>query len=194
MPPPTVPPTAPDPAAATAAEFSRPVAAEALAAGAAFRDAASPSECAALARRFGVEAVWAFSFQIEAAPWGPGGLRLRGRAEARLTQTCVVSLEPLEKVVSEPVERFLAPANRLAEAQALLDPDLDEAPEPLGGPVDLGEIAAETVALAIDPYPRAPGAAFEGARSAPPGVAPLTDEQARPFAALAALKVRGERG
>lgn len=189
-----MPPQTDPAAAAVTPEFSRPIAVEALAAGAVFSDAAAPEECAALARRFGVDGVRALSFRIEASPWGPGGLRLRGLAEARLAQVCVVTLEPLETAVSEPVDRFLAPAGRLEAAQALLDPDLDEAPEPLGGSVDLGEIAAEAVALAIDPYPRAPGAAFEGARSAPPGVAPLTDEQTRPFAVLAALKARGEGG
>jgi uncharacterized metal-binding protein YceD (DUF177 family) len=177
-----------------APEFSRAVAADALAPGARFEGVADAGERAALATRFGVTAVQALGFRAEAAPWGPGGVRLRGVAEAALTQTCVVTLEPVAATLAEPFERFFAPADRLAQAQALLGPDLDEAPEALGGAVDIGEIAAETVALAIDPYPRAPGAAFEGARSAPPGVAPLSDEQARPFAGLAALKARGDAG
>ncbi len=175
-------------------EFSRPVAADAMVPGARFEGTASAEERAALAGRFGVEAVRSLGFRAEALTWGPSGVRLRGVAEAALTQVCVVTLEPIETRIAEPFERFFAPPEQIAQAGALLDSDLDEAPEPLGAAVDVGEVAAETVALAIDPYPRAPGAAFDGVLSAPPGVEPLTDEQARPFAGLAALKARGEGG
>lgn len=192
------PPSPPAQPAAAAAppEFSRPVTAAALADAAltdrTFSGAAEPAERAALAARYGVPAVLALSFRAHARPWGPGGLRVSGAVEATLRQTCVVTLEPVDTAVAEPFERFLAPPAKLAEAARLLDPELDEAPEPLGAAVDLGEIAAETAALAIDPYPRRPGAAFVGAVLGPPGTAAMTDEDARPFARLAALR-RGDR-
>ena len=49
--------------------------------------------------------------------------------------------------------------------------------------IDIGEAAAETLALALDPYPRAPDAG-EALKAA--GV--KGEEEAGPFAALAALK------
>jgi hypothetical protein len=52
-----------------------------------------------------------------------------------------------------------------------------------GGSIDLGEAVAETMALALDPYPRAPGA--EAALRAA-GV--LTEDEARPAGKLAGLK------
>ncbi|PIP96957.1 MAG: hypothetical protein COW75_09460, partial [Rhodobacterales bacterium CG18_big_fil_WC_8_21_14_2_50_71_9] len=104
------------------------------------------------------------------------------------TQVCVVTLEPVDTDFAEPFERFFAPKARLDEAAGLLDPEGEETVEALGEAIDLGEIAAEAAALAIDPYPRKPEAAFDGVLTGPPGVAPLTDEAARPFAGLATLK------
>jgi hypothetical protein len=50
------------------------------------------------------------------------------------------------------------------------------------------------VALGIDPYPRAAEARFDGVTGAPPGVEPLDDTAARPFARLAALRRRDGEG
>jgi hypothetical protein len=177
----------------TAPEFTRPVPVEDLphVAGSPLTGEATEVERAALAARFRVPAVRSLRYAATVAPWGPGGWRVQGVAEAGLTQTCVVTLEPVDTAVREPFDRRFVPGRRLAEA-ATLDPDADEAPEPLGAAVDPAEIAAEAVALGIDPYPRAPEARFDGAAGAPPGAEPLTDEAARPFARLAAL--RGSKG
>jgi hypothetical protein len=117
------------------------------------------------------------------------GVRVRGRVSALVGQTCVVSLEPMESEVDEPVDVTFAPLPPGAEAadsDALgqyLGDGAKEPPEPLiGGTVDLGALATEFMVLGIDPYPRKPGAAFT-----PPNVG---DESANPFAALAALKKR----
>jgi len=171
------------------AEFSRPIPVAEIAPELRVADAATAQECAALTRRYNVPAVRSLSVDAAFEPWGPGGWRLTGLARAGLTQTCVVTLEPLDTEVEERIARHYAPPRRLAEAAALLADD-DE-PDPLEEAVDVGEAAAEAVALAIDPYPRTPGVAFEGLRRGPPGAEPLTDEAARPFAALAALRRRG---
>jgi uncharacterized metal-binding protein YceD (DUF177 family) len=173
-------------------EFSRPAPVGTLAAGAPVAGEADAAELAALARRFQIPAVRSLRFSAEARPWGPGGWRIAGRVSAELTQTCVVTLEPVETRFDEGFERFFAPAERLDAAEELVDPEAEEAPEPLGETIDFGEIAAEAAALAIDPYPRRPDAAFDGVIKGPPGVAPMTDEDARPFARLAALKDRDE--
>jgi uncharacterized metal-binding protein YceD (DUF177 family) len=177
-------------------EFSRTVLVEALRdhGGAATRADATEAECDTLAARFGVLAVRALGFEAEVAPWGPGGWRVTGRVRAGLTQTCVVTLEPVDTELDEPFERFFAPPRRLEEAQALLDDDAEEEAEALGPAIDLGEIAAETAALGLDPYPRRADAAFEGRVQGPPDAEPLTDEAARPFARLSALKRPGEEG
>lgn len=175
-------------------EFSRTIATEALRdrGGGALSAEATDAERAALAARYGVPAVLDLSVDATADPWGPGGWRVSGRARARLTQTCVVSLEPVDTEVDEGFVRFFAPGRRIEEARDLLDEDAEEEPEVLGAAIDVGEIAAEAVALGIDPYPRRPDASFDGAVHGPPGAEPLTDEAARPFARLSALKRRGD--
>ncbi|MEM8843046.1 MAG: DUF177 domain-containing protein, partial [Pseudomonadota bacterium] len=68
--------------------------------------------------------------------------------------------------------------------------DDDDGPDPLGDEIDLAGLMLESLALALDPYPRVEGAALETAVFAEPGVAPMTDEDARPFAKLAALRAK----
>lgn len=118
------------------------------------------------------------------------GVRVTGSVSARVGQSCVVTLEPIESDIEELVDvRFApksaGPASAKPETVAVHTSD-DEPPEPLfDGKLDLGAIATEFMLLGIDPYPRKPGAEF-----AP--VAPVTadDGSAKPFAALEALKKR----
>jgi uncharacterized metal-binding protein YceD (DUF177 family) len=106
------------------------------------------------------------------------GLHVSGAVSAKIGQTCVVTLEPMENSVEERIDLLFAPAAAGAEAHADQEP-----PEPLvGGAIDLGALATEFLLLGIDPYPRKPGAEF-----APPKG---EDAGERPFAALASLKQR----
>ena len=115
-----------------------------------------------------------------------GGVDVSGRVKARVGQTCVVTLEPVENEIDEPVDVAFRPGAELAAVPAhgsqVLDEDEDR-PEPLvGGKVDLGALATEFLLLGIDPYPRKPGAEFAPAPAAEPGE--------HPFAGLEALKKR----
>jgi uncharacterized metal-binding protein YceD (DUF177 family) len=108
------------------------------------------------------------------------GAHVSGRVRARVGQTCVVCLEPIENQVDEAIEVTFSPS--AAGVPDAAGPD-QEPPEPLvGGSLDLGALATEFLLLAIDPYPRKPGVTF-----APP----KADEGGgRPFAALETLKKR----
>lgn len=167
----------------SAPEFSRPHRLDQIGAGeAGVTVTAQPGERAALAKRFGLVAIDSleavFKLRREAQ-----GVRATGHLSARVTQACVVTDEPLPERVEEDFElRFL--------------PEPGEAPEEIeisaeecdtvfftGGAIDLGEAAAETLALSIDPFPRSPAAdaALEAA-----GV--LSEEEAGPFGVLAGLR------
>jgi hypothetical protein len=172
-------------------EFSRPIPVENLQDGLEVAETADADECAALTERFGLPQVRSLSMRGALHRWGPGGWRLEGVVRAGFVQTCVLTLERIDTELEEPFQRYYAPAATLADAARMLGED---EPDPLGDGVDVGEAAAEAAALAIDPYPRRPGVDFDGARSGPPGAAPLTDEAARPFAALAALRRAAGRG
>ena len=114
------------------------------------------------------------------------GVRVAGRVNARVGQTCVVTLEPIESDLDEPVDLVFAPAaasdtpnHGSADGKAS---DKDP-PEPLlDGQVDLGAVATEFLLLGIDPYPRKAGVQFGALKS--------DDDSARPFGALEALKKR----
>ena len=138
---------------------------------------ARPDERAALARRFGLLELAALEargrLERDAAS---GEIRLRGELEAALTQECVVTLEPVPARLCEPVERrWRRVAGKAREAPARpqvwtpgQDPerDDDEEVEPVyGRMIDLGAAFAEELALALDPYPRAPDAPARGAEA-----------------------------
>jgi uncharacterized metal-binding protein YceD (DUF177 family) len=117
-----------------------------------------------------------------------GGLRATGRICATVGQSCVITLEPLETEVDEAFDVTFAPAGA-AVAAASGGGKVGEADEPpeamVDGAADLGAIATEFLLLAIDPYPRKPGAVFAPPVENMPG--------AGPFAALAKLKMPGNQ-
>ncbi|MFZ4408969.1 MAG: YceD family protein [Paracraurococcus sp.] len=136
---------------------------------------ADAAECAALARRFGIPAVASLRARLRLEPEEDGSIRVAGRLEASVVQDCVVTLEPVAQRVDAAIGFRVLPAGR--EAADGPD-DLDEI-ESENDVVDLGEAVAEQLALALDPYPRAPDAAL------PPEA---VDEASGAFAALAALR------
>jgi uncharacterized metal-binding protein YceD (DUF177 family) len=145
--------------------------------------AADAAERAALARRFGLVAVEAltatFVLRREA-----GGIVADGRVAAAVTQACSVTGDPIAARVDEPVALlFTEAAAAEAGEEVELSADALDALPIEGGMLDLGEAAAETMALALDPFPRGPGAAA-ALRDA--GV--LSEEEAGPFSGLAGLK------
>lgn len=118
---------------------------------------ANAGECAALARRFGLQAVARLACRFRLAPGPKGSVRAEGELDAVVSQVCVVSGEVFEARVRERFAVRFVPAGTENP-----EPDLEDEDEiPCeGDTMDLGEAAAEQLALALDPYPRAPGASF----------------------------------
>jgi hypothetical protein len=144
---------------------------------------------AALAAAAGVEEVPQLTAAFDVARHGRDGLHVTGTVSARVRQTCVVTLDPVENEIAEGVDLVFVPASALGPLanEVNLGAEAIEPPEPLiDGVVDLGAVATEFLMLAIDPYPRKPGAVFDPPHSA--------DEGSRPFAALAALRSGRDRG
>ncbi len=139
---------------------------------------------ATVARIAGLRDLPRFEGSFDVTRHGAGGLHVAGRVSATVGQNCVVTLEPLDNEIDEPVDLiFMPPPDRPRDADETDAEPRDvkwDDPEPLiGGTVDLGAVATEFLMLGLDPYPRKPGAIFE----APP------DRKADggPFAALAKL-------
>jgi uncharacterized metal-binding protein YceD (DUF177 family) len=116
-----------------------------------------------------------------------GGVAVEGHILADIVQTCVVSLVPVDEHIDEPFAvRFVRDPNRIPKpgTEIVVDPASEDPPELLEGPsVDIGALVEEYFALAINPYPRAPGAELPAEYAGDD----LPSEEKSPFAALAAL-------
>ena len=112
------------------------------------------------------------------------GVHVVGQVRARLGQTCVVTLEPIESDLEEAINLVFVPVSGGGAQTPAKDLKVEaEPPEPLrDGKIDMGAIATEFLLLGIDPYPRKAGAEFAPVKA--------DDGSARPFAALEALKKR----
>lgn len=172
-------------------EFSRTVDAETVSeAPRHIEIGADESERRRLAGRFGLKAVDRLSAKLTLVRRA-GILHVDGRVEADVVQSCVVTGDALAVHVDEAIALRFVPdalASSLDEEIELSEEDCDTLPIEAGR-IDLGELAAETLALALDPYPRSP----EAEASLEEGM--LGDEsEAGPFAALKALRDRMEKG
>lgn len=157
---------------------------------------ADAAECAALARRFGLEALDSLTATVTVKPWRTDGVKLAGRFHAMLRQTCVVTLEPIETVLDATFERCYLPPDKQGKRlrEAVVDPEKDEPDVLEGARIDAGEVLAEALGLAIDPYPRKAGVVFSGGAPGEAGKAseigknePLLPKVS-PFSILAKLK------
>lgn len=142
---------------------------------------ANPAELVALVARFDLLSLDSlearFVLRGEA-----GGIRVRGRVKARGAQACGLSGEPVPFDLNEPVDlRFTETQAVAGEDVELSDADLDTLPLD-GDSLDLGEAAAQSLGLALDPYPRAAGAAAAVPVTAEENVVPL--KRPNPFAVL----------
>ena len=150
--------------------------------------AADEDERAALAARFGLVAVERLEARL-AIRRGANGIDVRGTVTAAVVQACSVTGDPLPATVDEPVAlRFVEAAAAAGEVEldeVELEGDALDVVEIEGGGIDLGEAAAETMALALGPFPRSPRAATVLKEA---GV--VSEEEAGPFGALAGLKAK----
>jgi uncharacterized metal-binding protein YceD (DUF177 family) len=150
---------------------------------------ATDAERAALAERLGLVGIERMEAHcilenLGAPEHGAGGIRARGRIKAALTQSCVASGDPLPAYVDEAFELHFRPEpTRVPDDEIELSGDELDVIFHDGQAIDLGEAIADTLALSLDPYPRGPNA-----EAALHEAGVISEEQAGPFAALAALK------
>jgi hypothetical protein len=147
---------------------------------------ATSAERAAIASALGILSCAAMRADYRLQALGGGRYRMTGRLVARVTQACVVSLEPVPQTIDEEIDVAFWPTGTLpeagdAEVEVLSAPEI----EPIEhGAIDTGRVLFEVLSAAIDPYPRTPGARFEGEEEG----GPSGPEATGPFAALKKLK------
>jgi hypothetical protein len=148
----------------------------------------TPRERSALAEFGGLREVLSASASLDLTLMREGRVHVGGRVKARVGQTCVVTLDPIENEIDEAIDLIFAPPELIPALADLIDDaaesdtEIPDSPEPIvDGTIDLGRLATDALYLGVDPYPRKPDAVFE---------LPLTpdDPEDHPFAALKALK------
>ena len=147
---------------------------------------------AALAEALKLSAIESFEATLMIVPLR-GGIRAQGRLTARIVQPSVVTFEPVAQNIDEAIERVFLPEAAAHKptpgSEVFVDLDDEDFPDHIDGPeVDLSALLTETLALAIDPYPRQPGESLDSL-----GL-DLGVEESGPFAALARLKKGSDSG
>jgi len=143
---------------------------------------AEPAERALIAERLRLPAVHSLTAELVLIRWRGEGVKVTGKFTAEIEQICSVTLDPFRASVSDSIERYFLPQAGPADEDADIDP-LEE------GMIELGEVVVESLSLALDPYPRKPGAEFHSP-SDDSASAPEAASASSPFAALAGLKSR----
>ena len=148
---------------------------------------AEAGEREALARRFGLVAIARLAAEAMLSRRGEEVVA-EGVLRGAVTQSCVASGEPVEAEVEEPFRIAFRP-HRPAQPEEEVELSEDELDVTFydGASIDLGEAAAETLSLALDPYPRSP-TAEAALREAGVKTEEEAKAEASPFAALAALR------
>lgn len=159
-------------------------------AGRRFARTATAAECARVAEELGLAGCERIDVTVQIRPLSGGRFRATGHIGADVVQSCVVTLEPVAQTIDEPFDVTFSPdadesREVSSEREILSEPDV----EPLAdGRIEVGRVAYELLASALDPYPRKLGADLT--QVAPPSV--LGDEAGtaapNPFAVLAKLK------
>lgn len=164
---------------------------------------ASDGERAALAKRFGFIGLPVFSARVT-VDRRPGQVIVEGRLRGTIVQACILTLDPVTQELDDTFRivfrQDLTEERDPESGEALLSAQAD-APEPLSGNMlDVGEIVAEQLSLAADPYPRRPGAKLEDVLPKPRKGgksgrdAGKAEQRRHPFAGLAALRDKPRRG
>lgn len=145
------------------------------------------AERAVLAEKLGVSSVDRLEVKLHAVKFR-GGIRVTGRLVGAVTQPSVVTLEPVAQQIAEPIDRVFLPGGEkdyagAANAEIFVDLSGEDIPDHFeGNEADLTALIVETLALAVDLYPRGEGESLDdlGLKS--------DVEETSPFAALKALK------
>ena len=153
---------------------------------------ASEAARAAIADIAGLREIMSASASFDLKLKSGGRVHVSGEVRARIGQTCVVTLDPIENEIDEVVDLTFAPSEQITALSATVDEaaqkeneEVPEPPEPIiNGVIDVGRLATDVLFLAIDPYPRRHDVVFEPLQE-------TVDPADHPFAALKALQTGG---
>jgi len=145
---------------------------------------ADAEERRAIAERLGFASLDSFEADLTLERDGPR-IRARGRLRAALQQPCVATGEPVHETLDELFDLVFSPEPATTSPDEEIELGKDDCDTIFyeHGTIDLGSAVADTLALAVNPYPRS-----QGADAALRNAGVIGEEQAGPFAALAQLR------
>lgn len=145
-----------------------------------------------IAEVLGIVGVRKLTFQGELRPSGKKDWHLTAKLGSTVVQNCVVTLTPVTTRIDTTVERhFLADMPEQDDAE--MEMPEDDSIEALGDVIDLESVMTEALSIEMPDYPRNESAVIEEANFTEPGKEAMTDDDAKPFAALASLKEKLEK-
>ncbi|MHC8493703.1 YceD family protein [Thalassospira sp. SM2505] len=163
---------------------------------------ANEKERAALAKRFELVSIDSLTAELTISTASNGEVTVRGPMNAEIVQNCVATLEPVPEVIEDTVEVLFSP--HVSEEDLPSNPDdledlseeelmaLLDQPEPLvDGKIDVGEVVAQFLAVAMNPYPRKEDAELPTSVKTEEEAA--EEKRPNPFAQLAGLKEQLEK-
>ncbi|WP_456388875.1 YceD family protein [Profundibacter sp.] len=143
----------------------------------------------AIAKQLDLVELRKIRFIGQITPAGDADWHLTGDLGATVVQPCVITLTPVATRIDIQVTRqFMAHIEYPDEAEEEIEVLPGEDSEPLGNHIDLVAVMSEALSLALPPYPKADGATLETSTFTEDGKTPMSDEAARPFAALSSLR------
>ena len=149
-----------------------------------------------LQKNSGFEPFASFSLQANSLQVAKKNWALKAKLGATIEQDCVVTLQPVTTRLDCQVNRRFVPAADLTPMEDAVDEiemDGDETLEPLPKEIDLLKVLTEALSIEAPDYPRAHGASLSETNFSQPGIAPMTDADAKPFSGLAKLQEKMQK-
>jgi uncharacterized metal-binding protein YceD (DUF177 family) len=140
-----------------------------------------------IAKELGILGLKKLRFAGQIVPAGKRDWTLTAQMGATVVQACVVSLEPVTTRIDETVERIYTDDVPVIDAAEVEMPE-DDRVEALPETIDLIDVMREALSLALPLFPRVEGAELGQVMHTEPGKTPMTDDEAKPFAGLGALR------
>ncbi|MBR1777021.1 MAG: DUF177 domain-containing protein [Alphaproteobacteria bacterium] len=125
---------------------------------------ADKKQCSALAKRFGLEAIHALSAEVTFKRINKKRVRTEAHFKAQVEQICVITLEPFVQQVEDSFSVVFSQEKETSLRLNEVDLDMNEEDDLeflQGDKIDAGELVAEYLSLALDPFPHAPNAEFQ---------------------------------
>lgn len=155
------------------------------------------AEAEALARRLELLSLREFRAKLQLNRTSPHIIHVKGSLEAKVSQSCVLTLEPVDSEVKDEFEAWYSDESeaisfKKAQREAQSKKELlelpmleeEEDPEPvINGQIDLGDLVSQYLSLAIPPYPTKEGLSYS-VQVEEPKEAGKNNMKLNPFAAL----------